>query len=95
MSVAVPAGFITDFASVPRCLHWLIKPSDLGKAAVIHDWLYKKGLVSKRVADAIFHEAMVISGIPGWKRLLAFKAVVWFGHRAWKAHRLDKQEERR
>lgn len=36
----VPAGFVTDFASVPRFLHWLVLPyGAYTRAAVLHDWL--------------------------------------------------------
>lgn len=40
-TIAVPAGFITDFASVPRPL-WAVFPKwgKYGNAAVIHDYLY-------------------------------------------------------
>jgi len=38
----VPAGFVTDFASVPRVL-WTFLPSwgRYGKGAVLHDYLYQ------------------------------------------------------
>lgn len=36
----VPAGFITDFATVPRFLHWLVLPyGAYTRAAVLHDYL--------------------------------------------------------
>lgn len=36
----VPVGFITDFASVPRFLHWKVLPyGAYTRAAVLHDWL--------------------------------------------------------
>lgn len=36
----VPVGFTTDFATVPRFLHWLILPyGAYTRAAVLHDWL--------------------------------------------------------
>lgn len=36
----VPIGFVTDFASVPRFLHWLVSPyGAYTRAAVLHDWL--------------------------------------------------------
>jgi hypothetical protein len=38
--IRVPPGFSTDLASVPRSLWWLISPTDLARAAVIHDFLY-------------------------------------------------------
>lgn len=38
----VPKGFVTDFASVPEILQGLIPPTGrYGKAAVIHDYLYR------------------------------------------------------
>jgi hypothetical protein len=43
-SITVPAGFVTDLASVPRW-GWLIIPPDgpWVKAAIIHDYLYATG----------------------------------------------------
>lgn len=36
----VPTGFVTDFATVPRFLHWLVSPyGAYTRAAVLHDWL--------------------------------------------------------
>lgn len=36
----VPVGFVTDFATVPRFLHWLVLPyGAYTRAAVLHDWL--------------------------------------------------------
>jgi hypothetical protein len=36
----VPSGFVTDFATVPRFLHWLWLPyGAYTRAAVLHDWL--------------------------------------------------------
>lgn len=42
-TITVPAGFESDFASVPR-VFWRIEPplGRSGKAAVIHDYLYVK-----------------------------------------------------
>ncbi len=36
----VPAGFVTDFATSPRFLHWLVLPyGAYTRAAVLHDYL--------------------------------------------------------
>jgi hypothetical protein len=36
----VPTGFVTDFATVPRFLHWEVSPyGAYTRAAVLHDWL--------------------------------------------------------
>lgn len=82
--IRVPKGFKTNFASSPRFMWWLIPPMGrYGKAAVIHDYLYATKRFSKRVADAIFSEAMGVLKVPYWKRLVMFKAVVYFGKKAW------------
>ena len=40
-TISVPTGFVTDLASVPRAMWWLIAPFDVARAAIIHDLLYK------------------------------------------------------
>jgi len=43
-TLVVPRGFLTDLASIPRVLWWLIAPSELSIAApIVHDWLYEAG----------------------------------------------------
>ena len=39
--ITVPAGYITDLASVPRAIWAFISPFDVARAAVIHDLLYE------------------------------------------------------
>lgn len=58
--IDVPAGFETDFASVPQILWGIIPPTgSYGKAAVIHDYLYRtRGLATRKQADAVLLEAM-------------------------------------
>ena len=62
-TICAPAGFVTDFASVPRLpvAYWLFG----GKAdspAGIHDLLYRWPFVSRRMADRVFNEAMAVKG---------------------------------
>ena len=60
----IPAGFITDCASVPRGLWNLFPPTgSYAKAAVFHDWLYRGGKVSRKHADTLFLDAMECLGI--------------------------------
>ena len=40
--VTCTKGFVTDLASVPRGIWWLIAPWDIARAAIIHDLLYKR-----------------------------------------------------
>ena len=74
--IEVPAGFETDFASVPR---WPLTFALLGSyghaAAVIHDWLYTTGELSRPDADRVFHEALRSSGIARWRAWLMWAGV--------------------
>lgn len=85
-TITVPAGFETDFASVPKGLWWLLPPTGkYGKAAVIHDYLYRThGYSSKIVADAIFYEAMTALGVGAFTRGVMYLAVHFFGGSSYK-----------
>lgn len=71
----VPAGFITDGATVPRWL-WSVFPP-VGRyflAAVIHD----HALVNAggwRLANTLFDRALRAHGIAGWRRRAMLSAV--------------------
>lgn len=87
--IAVPAGFVTDFASVPWGF-WNIEPplgAAGGKAAVIHDYLYSTrglgGRYSRAQADGIFRQALGALGAPRWKQALLWAAVRIGGASGW------------
>lgn len=86
--IAVPAGFVTDFASVPWGF-WNFEPplGDACKAAVVHDYLYAtKGLdgrYSRAQADGVFRSALAALGVPLWKRTLLWAAVRLGGAGGW------------
>ena len=40
--ITIPAGYITDLASVPRVCWGFMAPFDVARAAVVHDMLYEK-----------------------------------------------------
>lgn len=79
--VVVPAGFETDFASVPRAplAFWLTGDTAHASAAV-HDYLcrvdYPQARISWRTAADVFREAMKHEGVPAWRRALMHWAVV-------------------
>ena len=78
--ICAPEGFRTDFASVPRAplVYWLT--GDVAHAAaVIHDYLYATGGVSRELADDVLLEAMAATGVPAWRRYVMFWAVRAFG----------------
>jgi len=53
--IKVPAGFTTDFASIPKVFHSFIADRDkYNKAAVVHDYLYFSKRFDRRTADRIF-----------------------------------------
>jgi len=78
--VLVPAGFVTDYASVPRAplTYWLF--GGIGdEAAVVHDHLYETGTVPREQADQVYGEALAACGVPAWRRVAMVAAVRVFG----------------
>lgn len=78
--IVVPAGFETDFASVPRPLVWFLPRTGLWTlAAILHDWLWRedcpRGRCSWRHADRLFREAMQDLGVPLLRRWVMWSAV--------------------
>jgi hypothetical protein len=78
--IRVPAGTVTDLASVPRLL-WVVFPPHgrYAKAAIMHDYLYANAIGTKARADRIFLETMVILQVPRARRWLIYIAVRWYG----------------
>jgi hypothetical protein len=82
--VRVPRGFVTDFASIPRFLWRVLPPTGkYGKAAVIHDFLYRTQACTRAEADAVFLEAMTDLSVGFWRRHAMHVAVRLFGSRAY------------
>jgi hypothetical protein len=78
----VPAGFLTDFASVPRVVVWLFpRYGRYTLAAVLHDWLTTVGLstgaIGSRDADGIFRRVMAELHVPPVRRWLMWAGVRW------------------
>jgi len=85
IEIEIPRGFETDLASVPRLLWALIPPhGKYTQAAIVHDYLYATGLVSRARADALFLTIMRAYKVPAWKRALMYLAVRAFGWRNFK-----------
>ncbi|MGY1692823.1 DUF1353 domain-containing protein [Geodermatophilus sp. SYSU D01105] len=78
----VPAGFRTDFATVPRLVVWLVpRFGAYTLAAILHDWLctegIRSGVVTSREADGLFRRVMRESGVPVLRRWLMWCGVRW------------------
>jgi len=87
-TIELPAGFETDFASIPRPLwNWLPPTGRYGKAAVIHDYLYRTPFYATRQqADLVLLEAMTELGVGWWTRQIIYYGVRLGGRRAWKGY---------
>lgn len=81
----VDAGFVTDFASVPRLpFAYLLAGNTAHGPAITHDFLYQTHLsVDRAQADAVFLEAMEADGVARWRRRLMWSAVRMAGGSSW------------
>ncbi len=84
----VPAGYVTDFGSIPWFLRWLISPfGPHAPATVLHDYKYALQDVSRQTADRLFLEAMTHTATPPWMRTAMYWAVRIGGAKGWKNER--------
>ena len=89
--IVIPQGFKTDLASVPRLpLLWLLAGGTGASAAVVHDYLYGRAVVSRPIADDVFFEIMEETRLPLWRCWLMFAAVRIFGGPAYGRRRKRK-----
>jgi hypothetical protein len=84
--ITIPEGYITDFASIPQIL-WFIMPP-IGKfnfAVLVHDWLYDTRYKNDRkFADLEMKYWMKIASVPRFQRFLMYIAVRAFGSKWFK-----------
>lgn len=72
----IPAGFITDLATIPAIFRWLLAPyGKYTKAAILHDYLVRDHIVSLADADGIFRRAMRELNVSFLRRWLMWAAV--------------------
>ena len=77
--VALP-GFVTNFVTGRKLfVVRRIVQDKMNAAAVIHDQMYDKGMVSREMADAVFRDAMLASDVAAWRAWAAWAAVRTFG----------------
>lgn len=92
--VVVPAGFVTDYASIPLSVRHYFEVG--GEAyqypAVVHDWLYWSQTLSREKADLIFDHAMKDCGVGDVKRATIWSAVRVGGDNAWEKNQKKKAE---
>src|SRR5690349_4401848 len=98
--IVVPAGFVTDLASVPSEF-WgpplsLTPTGQYSRAAIIHDYLYWSQKCTRDQADRLMVIAMKESNVGRFDAVAIYEGVHWGGERAWrdnaeaKAHGLPR-----
>lgn len=87
----IPAGTLTDGASIPR-LAWMVLSNtdpDILLPSYPHDYLYSlQGVLPDRrltrmECDLVLRELMLAIGAPSWKAEAVYAAVRAFGRAAW------------
>ena len=84
IDLTVPAGFVTDFASVPRTpLSWWVGGGIGDASAVVHDYFcINRAIVTSKTAADIFDACLRVEiGVAPWRRVLMVRAVRLFGPR--------------
>lgn len=77
-TITVPAGFVTDFASIPRFLWSILPPTGgYGEAACIHDECYRTPHlgITRAQADKVLLEAMEVLGVGRMTRWTIYAGV--------------------
>lgn len=88
---AIPAGFLTDAATVPRLVWGILSPTDpdILYPSFAHDYLYAVNgvlegrVLSRKDCDVVLRELMLALGAAPWKARLVYLAVRAGGARAW------------
>ena len=82
--IDVPAGFVTDFASIPRQLWTLVSPHGFySRASIIHDFLYWDQRCTREQADRIMMIAMQESAVGFPERQAIYAGVRAGGQSSW------------
>jgi len=87
----VPAGFISDCASIPKVLWPIIgHPFDARwrKEAVLHDWFYRSTtpIVNRKTADQIFYDGLRANGLGYMKAQSMYFGVRIGGRTGWSSN---------
>lgn len=91
--IDVPAGFVTDFNSVPRGGWNVFAPWEYPEAGVTHDWLYQHpGGRPRGDCDAVHRRVMEIEGASRAKRWGAWAFIRAFGWKPWNRYRKAESE---
>jgi hypothetical protein len=88
-AIVVPAGFVTDFASIPDPMKMFFGPSVHDLPALVHDFLYWRQSCTREQADKVFYQALDYFGVSKVRR----KLIEWgLGLRGEKAYRTNASD---
>lgn len=82
-SITVPAGYWTDFATLPLPLQLVLgNRDDYLEESIIHDWLCDKRQ-PRFFTNAKMRQVMFVLNRPRWKRWAIFYGLMVFGYGSW------------
>ena len=85
--IIVPAGFVTDLASIPRAFWgpplFLTPAGQYSRASIIHDYLYWSQICSRDQADRLLVIAMKESRVGAFDENVIYRGVQRGGLNAW------------
>lgn len=90
--ITVPAGFLTDFGSVPTLLEWVVSGEDrhIVYPSIVHDYIYRnlgdipEGTYTRRKADDMLRDGMREAGASWAKANAVWLAVRLGGWNTWR-----------
>ncbi len=93
--IVVPAGFVTDMASIPQAFWgfplFLTPNGQYSRAAIIHDYLYWSQQCSRDQADRLLVIAMKESSVGAFDEAVIYQGVHRFGLEAWRVNANDRR----
>ena len=83
ITITVPAGFETDFGSVPRLVRWAVSVVDGLEGSLVHDFLYRvPGSHTRAWSDEVM-TTLDIGQMAEWRREVKYQGVRAFGQPSW------------
>lgn len=84
-TITVPAGFITDLASIPKVFRNVLDVNGASRSpATLHDWLYQSKIITRAEADALLRDALAARGVGVVQRNVFYAGVRVGGWKGWK-----------
>jgi hypothetical protein len=94
-SITIPKGFTTDGASIPR-LFWFTTGTPFSphymRGAIIHDYLYQTGLFSRKDADLIMYNFLLVDNTSRYNATKIYYALRIGGWYVWNKYRKMENE---